>query len=279
MKKINFLAGLLVLVTLTGCASTSKLVRGDFKMEELVIKTDSKQIYGNVFKPENLQEKHPLMIFSHGYNGVGSDFAMDGAFFAQYGFVCYSYDFCGGSVRSRSSGKTTEMTIYSEKQDLLDVIDYFSQQDYIDTENIILYGGSQGGFVTALTAAELKEKIKAVILIYPALCIPDNWNDTYKTEEEIPSFLNFWGMPLGRDFFLTARSIDVYNTINGYEGPVYIFHGTNDQIVPLAYSQKAQKIYKNAQLVVMPGEGHGFTPEGSTMVRNYTLKFLRSVLK
>ena len=42
-------------------------------MEELVIKTDSKQIYGNVFKPENLQEKHPLMIFSHGYNGVGSD--------------------------------------------------------------------------------------------------------------------------------------------------------------------------------------------------------------
>ena len=33
------------------------------------------------------------------------------AFFAQYGFVCYSYDFCGGSVRSRSSGKTTEMTI------------------------------------------------------------------------------------------------------------------------------------------------------------------------
>lgn len=279
MKKLKTVLLLTFLAVLTGCSSTANLTKGEFKMEELIIKTDSKQIYGTLFKPENMDEKHPLIIFSHGYNGTGSDFTMDGVFFAQYGYVCYSYDFCGGSSRSKSSGKTTDMTIFSEKQDLLDVISYFSEQSYIDTENIILCGASQGGFVTALTAAELQGKIKSIVLIFPALCIPDNWNDNFKTEEEIPETLNFWGMNLGKDFFLTVRKIDVFNTIPKYEGPVYIFHGTDDPIVPLSYSQKAEKTYKNAQLVVMPGEGHGFSPDCSVMMRNYALKFLSKVTK
>ena len=47
----------------------------------------------------------------------------------------------------------------------------------IDKKRIVLIGESQGGLVSALAAAERKRQISSLILIYPALCIPDNIND------------------------------------------------------------------------------------------------------
>lgn len=35
-------------------------------------------------------------------------------------------------------------------------------------------GCSQGGFVSGMTAAQLKEQIRGLIMFYPALCIPDD---------------------------------------------------------------------------------------------------------
>ena len=279
--KQNFTVTLISVILTTmiflSCATTPDAGNrnGEFKMNELKIEKDEKTIFGQIFMPSNSETKHPLIIMSHGYNGCYTDFFADAVFFAQNGYVCYCYDFCGGSNRSKSSGKTTEMTVYTEKQDLLDIFSYFEEQDYIDSEKIYLWGGSQGGFVSALAAAELNSKVKGLILLYPALCIPDNWNETYKSESEIPESLNFWGMTLGREFFITARNIDVYQTICSYTGPVYIFHGTNDQIVPVSYSEKAKKIYKKAILVTLPGEGHGFTPNAQSQVRKYALKFIR----
>lgn len=50
----------------------------------------------------------------------------------------------------------------------------------------------KGGFVSSLVAAELKDKIKNLIMLYPALCIPDNWQVNFPKEEDIPESYNFW---------------------------------------------------------------------------------------
>ena len=46
------------------------------------------------------------------------------------------------------------MTIFSEKEDLELVLEYFKKEDFVDEKNIFLFGASQGGLVTSLVAEE-----------------------------------------------------------------------------------------------------------------------------
>ena len=105
------------------------------------------------------------------------DWIKECEYYAEAGFYASAFDFCGGSVRSRSSGESTEMTITSEKEDALAVLDYIRGVESVDNENVILFGGSQGGLVAALTAAERADEVKALALYFPALCIPENWKE------------------------------------------------------------------------------------------------------
>ena len=114
------------------------------------------------------------------------------------------------------------------------------------------------------------------MLVYPALCIPDDWNNRYKTEAEIPDTTNMWNVLLGRNFFMELRDFDVYSTICRYEGPVQIIHGSKDPIVPLSYSEKAMKLYKNAHIGVIPGAGHGFNPEQRAVSNRFVKEFLEA---
>ncbi len=125
-----------------------------------------------------------------------------------------------------------------------------------------------------MAAAELKDTVSNLVLIYPALCIPDNWNERYKTVEEIPDTTHFWGVSLGKRFFQELRNLDVYGTISAYKGPVKIIHGSKDPIVPLSYSENAVKRYDNAQLEVIQGAGHGFSPEERIVSNKFVKEFL-----
>ncbi len=92
---------------------------------------------------------------------------------ADMGFLAVTFDFCGGGIISRSDGRSQDMTVLTEKADLLAVIEGVKTQ--FSPKGITLLGCSQGGFVSGLLAAELgKEKIERLILFYPAVCIPDD---------------------------------------------------------------------------------------------------------
>src|SRR5574344_1567644 len=92
-------------------------------VDEVVIKTDCKTIYGKIYKPGE-PGIYPAVIVSHGYNGSNSDHVDDCICFAKNGYIAYAYDFCGGSTHSKSSGKTKNMTLFTEMQDLLDVYEF-----------------------------------------------------------------------------------------------------------------------------------------------------------
>lgn len=246
----------------------------NYSVRELKIKNGENEIYGRLYSPET-NEKSPAVILSHGYNGIGADFSIECAFYAENGFVAFAHDFCGGSTRSKSTGNSVDMTVFTEKSDLLAVFSAISELENVDKDKIFLFGGSMGGLVSALAAAHLKDKVKALALYYPALCVPDNWRETFPTADLIPDTVDFWGLKLGRNFFESILDLYVFDVIGTFCGDVLSVHGDKDAIVPIDYSQKLNSVYKNVEIVVLKDEGHGFSPEAGKIAMQKVLSFMQ----
>lgn len=260
---------LMLSVTVASCAQKVHT----FSTEELQLKSGDNAVYGVLYRPDGVK-KAPLVIISHGFGGThlfGKAYAES---IAPLGYAVYCYDFCGGSNFSRSEGKTSQMSIFTEAQDLKAVMDQLSEKEFIDPRHITLMGESQGGMVSALVAAERPERVERLLLIYPAFCIKDDWVKMYPTVDDMPEEVDFWGMKLGHAYLEGLYDLDVYGTIAQYEGPVSIFHGDQDQVVNFSYAQRAKEAYKKAELTCLPGEGHGFRPEAQAQVIEAVKKLL-----
>lgn len=256
-----------------GCRNTNK--EGDFlKIEKIRIHHHGRIVHGLKYLPEG-EKKWPMVIFSHGYNGSKMDFVPTAEWLAGQGIGSFCYTFCGGSKMDESKYPTTKMTIFSEKEDLLAVFDAVCGWETTEKENIFVFGGSQGGLVTALAAEERKDKVKGMILLYPALCIADDWNTRFHNESDIPDELEVWGMNLGRIFFESLRGFDPFEHIGTYDGPVLIMHGNQDQVVPLETSRRAGTLYANVEMKLFSGEGHGFSEQGTKRMEQELLEFLK----
>lgn len=243
---------------------------------ELRIKQKTgKSIYGIICNP-NTEGKHGVAIISHGFNGThhfGKDYFKT---LNDLGYAVYTFDYPCGSINSQSDNNTMEMSITDEKNALKEIVAYFQKQKDVDKSKIVLIGESQGGLVSALAASELKKQISNLVLIYPALCIPDNWNERYPRVEDIPEVSEIWGVKLGRKFMLDIRPMKPYEIIGNYKGKVLIVHGTEDKVVPLDYSKRAEKMYEHATLKVIEKAGHGFTPAERVLSNLYVREFLNN---
>lgn len=228
-------------------------------VRELWIENGDRKIYGVLSQPTGGNEgKHPIAIVSHGFNGT-HHFAQDYfAPLAEMGYMTYAFDFPCGSVKSKSDPNTMNMSVLDEKSDLQAIVNYFREQPYVDRDRIVLIGESQGGLVSALTAASMPKKVSQLVLIYPALCIPDNWNARYPRVEDIPDTTRMWNVPLGRRYFEEVKPMKVFKTIKKYKRPVIIIQGDADRVVSMEDSKRAVKTYRDASLHVIPGAGHGF---------------------
>ncbi len=245
----------------------------DYQVREMHIEANGRRIFGKLYTPDG-REKCPAIILSHGYNGVHADFDGECRFYAAHGYAALALDFCGGSTRSRSSGKTTDMTLFTEKEDLLAALDCLRSLPQVTPQRVYLMGGSQGGLVTALAAAEHADLVRGVALYFPAVCIPENWKQNYPTIGDIPEVTDFWGMQLGRAFFTSMRDLDPFAVIGGYTGPVLLITGDQDPIVTVSSVRRTADCYSGAEMLVLPGEGHGFSPEGNRTAMERVLAFM-----
>lgn len=248
-----------------------------FTQTEIHIPHHNREIYGIFFTP-NECKAFPVVIFSHGFNGTTDSYLERCRHLASHGIGALTFDFCGGSVHSKSSLATSEMTLFTEEEDLYAVIDFIQSQKNVNQNNIFLFGESQGGLITALAADTRKDEIQGVLLLYPAFCIPDNWNAKFPKEEDIPEKEDLWGVTLGKAFFTTLRGYDVFKHIGKFEKNVIIFHGDKDDIVPLQYGEKAHSLYPHAEIKVFHGEGHGFSEPANKQVMQMTLDFVQNNL-
>lgn len=243
------------------------------KTDAIKISHHGRTIDGTFYKPEG-KDIFPLVIFSHGYNGHKGDFEISAQYFAANGIGAVCYTFCGGSTRDVSGFPTTEMTLFTEKEDLNAVIDEAKSWECVDNRNIYLFGASQGGMVSALVAEERSADINALILLYPALCIADDWNAHFQKEEDIPETEELWGMLLGHKFFESIRGFKIKEQIGKFPQKVLIMHGTEDSVVMSEYAVWASEQYPDARLRMFPAEGHGFSEEGNRRMEAMALYFI-----
>ena len=218
----------------------------------------------------------PAVIFSHGFGGTYSAGAQYAAALAQKGYVVSCFDFCEGSPVSRSDGSTLEMSIFTEQEDLEAVISKVQALDYVDNNNLFLLGTSQGGVVSAITGAAHPDKIRGMILLYPAFILVDDANKLFQSEDEIPDTYYFLWMNVGRAYFEPLLGYDIYADIAAYNKEVLLIHGDTDSIVPLSYSERALEVYFKSELKVIPGGGHGFYGEDAQQTISYILEYLEA---
>lgn len=243
-------------------------------IKDYFIEYGSNKIYGRMYTPQK-EGVYPAVIMCHGYNGVGTDFVKECTYFAQNGYIAYAFDFCGGSGRSRSSGKSTDMTIFTEKEDLVAVFKHIKELSNVDSDHVFLHGGSQGGLVAALAAEELADEVKGLMLYFPAFNIPYDWTNMHPDVNKIPEVIPWWGLDLGREFAVSIHGYKTFEHIGSYSKNVLILYGAKDAIVQRSYMDKAKEVYKNCELIVYPNEGHGFTPAGVDKAKEELLDFMK----
>ena len=212
-------------------------------------------IGGMLYRPA-APGKYPAVILCHGFNGHHTDFPMECASFAGHRYVCYAFDFCGAQADGLSIGRTaSEYTPYTMVEDLKAVVADLRRQDFVG-DQIFLFGGSQGGLVAALTAAdpEIRNQVAGLAMYYPALCIPENWHGAPEQETEL------MGYSIGPDYIRSVQNLDPYAILPNYPGDVCIVCGDRDMLVTMDYIQRAVDAYgrDRVALTVIPGAGHGF---------------------
>lgn len=278
MTDYNFLMKRIILcMTLLVMLNTSSLSFAEGKVLKIDWHENRDSIFGILSEADfdtEVKGKHGVAIICHGFNGThhfGLNYVEP---LKKLGYAVYTFDFPSGSMKSKSDNNTLNMSILDEKEALERVMDYFLADETVDPERLVVIGESQGGLVAALAASETGDKINKLILVYPALCIPDNWNARYPRLEDIPDKTEVWKVPLGSRFFEEIHDMNPYNEIKSFKNPVLIVHGSEDVIVPLEYSRRAAGIYDNVVLKVLEGEGHGFSEKGRELSNQYVVEFL-----
>lgn len=222
-------------------------------------------VRGTEYRPAG--EKLPAAIVSHGFMDSQEGTRKYAIELATLGYVSYCFDFCGGSARRNvSDGVTTEMSVLTEVEDLKAVIAYVQSLDYT-SEELLLAGCSQGGFVSALVAADMPDAVSRLVLFYPALCIPDDARAGRMMfakfdPNNLPEKFRCGPMKLGRCYPADVIGMDPFREIAGYSGPVLILHGTKDKIVNISYSERAAEVYRKTAdtcLYVIEKGAHGFS--------------------
>lgn len=239
---------------------------GTYTVKEYDFDSNGKDIYARAFVPD-VEGRVPLVIFSHGLGAnVEHEEEVQKAL-AKAGIAVFSLEFAGGSSSSSpmSEGLTTEMSVLTEVQNLKDAIRIASGLEYADPQKIYLMGSSQGGLVTALTAEELTN-IQGLFLFYPAFSLPDDIRSSFPKLDEVPETFNLLGTKIGKIYITDIYDMDAYANLDKLGMPVHIYHGKDDNIVPITASQKAMKRLKDARLTTLEDTGHALTSEQQAQI-------------
>ena len=247
---------------------------------------DGLTIKGTVFLPKGKTDC-PIAVISHGFMANQMFSQIHAQNLAKMGYAAFCFDFCGGTLVGSSDGDSTDMSVLTEAEDLKAVIEFAKEQSYTEENELVLLGCSQGGFVSAIVAAEMKEEVDALILLYPALCIPDDARSGEMMfakfdPQNVPE--TFWcgPMKLGRRYVTDVIEMDPYEIINQYTGKVLIIHGNQDKIVDISYALRAVETYSQAgadvEMKIIDKGGHMFfRPIHAYKALGYIREYVRTL--
>lgn len=247
----------------------------DVAVRKYPVRADGHTLYGELLTPKGKVGPLPTVICCHGF-GSSYKLCKDtmGMCLAKSGYQVYCFDFYGGSKKSKSGGTMLEMSIFTEREDLSAVIDAIYDLPEVDEKHLYLLGESQGGCVAGITAPGKKDKLKAMILYYPAFCIPEDAQKKFASVDDIPQVSKTFKLDVGRIYNEKLLDYDIFEEIRHFEKPVLILHGDHDDVVDVSYGKRASEVYPNAKLKIYPGEVHGFMGKGKLKAAKDSFTFL-----
>ena len=221
---------------------------------------DGTRLNATIEMPKGNPSKCPLAIIIHGFTGNSEErhILAVSEMLNGIGLATLRVDMYG---HGKSDGQFRDHTLFKWMNNALAVIDYALKLDFVT--DLYLCGHSQGGLTAILAAGLMHDRIKALIPMSPATLIPDGARrgnilgiefDLDRMPDEV--FLDHNGMTLGGNYARTAQMIHVEDAIDRYTGPVLLVHGDEDATVPVQCSIDAAKRFKNAELVIIPGDDH-----------------------
>lgn len=217
-----------------------------------------------LFKPKDLKagEKRPAVTIVYagpGVQRVRRDFNRKqlANMLAHHGFVVFMLEGRGATNR----GKAFEDHLYramgqTEVEDQIIGADWLKSQNYVDGENMGVYGWSYGGYMTLHMLAQT-DLYKSGVSGAPVT----DWTlyDTAYTER-------YLGDPRPDHPNYTPGSYEkssVFTHLDGLTEPVLLIHGMADDNVVFRHSIKLMDAMQkggqhNLRLMTYPGEKHGF---------------------
>lgn len=253
-----------------------------FTMEELDCLRDGQHIRGHFFR--GTDTPRPAVILCHAFLADERMCCGYAALLAGRGYTAVTFDFCGGGPDSKSDGRSEDMTLFTELADLKAVYDHVRSLPFVEENRVSLLGCSQGGLVAAMAARTLELPPEKLILLYPALCIPDDARAgrmlSFRFDPaNIPEILGTVPMKLGGEYARSVLNMDVFAEIGGYDGPVLFLQGTADRVVPLSYPRKAAELYSDCRYHEISGGTHCFTGDADAEACRLIAEFMGKIRK
>lgn len=234
--------------------------------------SDGQTLNYSMIKPSGFDAHKRYPVFLYVYGGPTAQVVarrwggMFEQYMAQQGYVVFSIDNRGSSRRERrftdalygSFGKV-------EVEDQLAGVDWLSQQSFVDTKRIGIFGWSYGGFMALRMMAEGSDRIAAGVSGAPVT----DWQlyDTHYTER-------YLGDPTVNAVGYTQSSVFAY--LDGLRSPLLLLHGMADDNVLFTNSTRLISDLTSRgvlfDLMTYPGAKHGFSTKQNKIHRDRTVE-------
>jgi len=248
---------------------------------------DGWEIHGQLFVPREKKEKMPALIFTHGGSRrqmmLGfhnmyyySNAYAENQYLVSLGYVVLSVNYRTGIMYGRAFREAAHagMRGGDEYKDVAAGGRYLQSLPYVDKARIGLWGGSYGGYLTAMGLAHNSDIFKAGVDMHGV-------HDWWMTRNGPGTYV---GAPDAQQAEKLAWESSPNSWIGKWTSPVLLIQGDDDRNVPftqtvdLAQRLRAQKV--PFETLVFPDEIHDFLMWKS-WVRAYDAgaKFFDRVLK
>ena len=230
---------------------------------------DGVTLHGQLFMPPNVNGKVPGLVFMHGgpmrqmllgfhYMDYYHNAYAENQYLASRGYAVLSANYRLGIMYGRSFREAPN-TIWrgaAEYKDIVAAGKYLQSLPEVDGSRIGLWGGSYGGFLTAMGLARDSELFKAGVDFHGV----HDWS-VFLTER--PYFGNLALRPPDADAAVKLAwesSPDAY--VEKWKSPVLLIHGDDDRNVPFSQTgdlaQRLRKQHVQFEQLILPDEIHGF---------------------
>jgi len=231
--------------------------------EQVIFKAaDGTEIHGQLFKPANASGKMPAVVFMHGgpvrqmllgwhyLYYYHNSYAMN-QHLASRGYLVLSVNFRSGIGYGRAFRLAQHRGARgaSEYQDVVAGAKYLRSRDDVDSKRIGLWGGSYGGYLTALGLARDSDIFRAGVDFHGV----HDWS------------VNVAGLRVPTDTaerIRVARESSPISSVDKWKSPVLLIHGDDDRNVEFAQTVNLVRLLRkngvDFEQIVFPDEIHDF---------------------